>query len=140
MAVKTAYQVGRTESEVLAYTDFVIAEEFSNSDFVSNVARVPIPPKSAVIGVRMLITEAFNGTSPTLIAGDAADDDGYLASGNVAAATLHSFANSTGFGTNAYAAGKYYPDGGAVLITRGGTGVTQGKVKVYVVLQGDSAP
>lgn len=140
MAVKTAYMIGRTESDALAYTDFVLVKEFENSDFVSNVARVAIPPKSAVIGVRLLITQAFNGTSPTLIAGDAADDDGYIASGNVAAATLNSFANSTGLGTNAYAAGKYYPDGGSVLITRGGTGVTQGKVKVYVVLQGDSAP
>lgn len=82
-------------------------------NMASGTYTLTIPAGTLVLRGGTLITEAFDGTSPTIKNGDGFDDDGYQDSTDIAPATaltdttpaVKLFANSS----NPYANGKYYP-------------------------------
>lgn len=135
---------GHYEAEGKAFLDYAKRYVINAADFVSNAYRIPVDAGVDVLAVRARVGLAFDGTSPTVKVGDAADDDGFLLTTDLALATLNARANSEGKFTesagvvtmNAYAQGKHFASAGFVLLTLAGTGITVGQLVVEVLCGG----
>ncbi len=119
------------------FVDYAKRYEISVDDLTAGAFKIPVNPGEIVLGVRAQVLTAFNGTNPAVIVGDGADDNGYVASTDVAVGTVGSFYNSIG-GANAYAAGKAYASGGALVATFAGS-PTAGKLALSVIFDGYGA-
>lgn len=97
-----------------------------NLDALDTVEVLPIPAGTFVYKV---LYEVLNGeASQTLNVGDADDKDGFVAAADVATT------GASGVGGGAYAAGRYYADGG-VLLVECPTTKAYAALKVRVVAQ-----
>ncbi len=115
------------------FVDYAQRFEIGVADLASGVYKIPVTPGDVILGVRVQVLTAWDGTA-TCTVGDAADADGFVPSANIAPATVGAFYNGVG-GAGAYAGGKCYPTGGAVVVTIGGT-PTAGKLAVSVIHDG----
>ncbi len=118
------------------FVDYAKRYEITPASLTAGVYKIPINPGEVVIGVRALVETAWDGSASCDI-GDAADADGYIPTANITEATVGSFYNSVG-GAGAYAQGKAYATGGAVVVAIGGT-PTVGKLAVSVIFDGYGA-
>ena len=121
------------ERQGKGFVDYAKRFEITPADLVAGAFKIPVTPGEIVLGVRAQVLTAWDGSADVTI-GDAADPDGYLAAANIVEGSAGSFYNSIG-GANAYAAGKAYANGGAVVVTFGGT-PTVGKLAVSVIHDG----
>ena len=83
-----------------------------------NGVNIVVPPGAALLRVMVLTTTLFDGTTPTLTAGDGTT-------------TFANAVDITSVGSETVAnAPKYYPTGGTIAVTLAGTAVTSGKAFV----------
>lgn len=75
---------------------------------------VPVPAGSLVFDVAVVVTTAFNATTPTLTVGDGSDPDGYLDDTDIGLATAATATTPAvklaRNSSNPYANGKYYAE------------------------------
>lgn len=135
-ANKGAVRPAKTEGDGRVYVDYAKYFEFSLADFTAGVKKLPIEA-GLIIGVRVVTLTAFDG-SATLTVGDTTTSNGFLATADTTITTQYNAACSSGLGTNTYAKGKYYPTGGIMVLTLGGT-PTVGKLALHVVYSGYAA-
>lgn len=136
--VKGAFDVGRTEKDVVGYFDYAVRKEISGAGG-PGATKLPVDAGKIVVGVRARVKTAFNGTTPTVKVGDAADDDGFLLTTDVDVTAANAFAASAGLGTNAYAKGRYFAAAGHILVTLAGAGMTAGALELDIVYAGFEA-
>ena len=132
----TQYKPVFDERKGKAFVDYAKRFEITPADLTAGAFKIPVTPGEVVIGVRALVLTAFDGSASCDI-GDAADADGFIPTANLTEATVGSFYNSPG-GAGAYAGGKAYPTGGAVIVAIAGT-PTVGKLAVSVIFDGFGA-
>lgn len=136
--VNTAEIPTRTELDGLVYEDYGVRVEM-NVAAPGTKKLIPIPAGKTVVGVRVRVLAACNGTTPTLTVGDTANAAGYLASGDVDPAVLNAFASSPGLGSNAFAKGKHYAAADSINVVLAGAGMNTGKLAVTVIFDGFDA-
>jgi hypothetical protein len=128
--------IGNTDKEKVAFVDYNVP----NLDLgPSGVINIPVDPGKTIREVRARVKTAFNGTTPTVKIGDAADDDGFLLTTDLDLTSVGAIACSGGLGSNAYAKGRHFAAAGKIVLTFAGTGVTVGKIDVHVVYAGEYA-
>ncbi len=132
----TQFQPTHDERLGKGFVDYAKRFEINFSDLVAGAYRIPVTPGEVVIGVRAQVLTPFVGSTGCTI-GDAADADGYVPAANFSEATAGAFYNGVG-GAGAYAGGKAYASGGAVIVAIAGT-LTAGTLAVSVIFDGYGA-
>ena len=124
------------ERQGKGFVDYAKRYEITPAMLTAGAFKIPVTPGEVVIGVRAQVLTGWDGAASCDI-GDAADADGFIPTANLTEATVGSFYNSVG-GVGAYAAGKVYGSGGAVIVAIGGA-PTVGKLAVSVIFDGYGA-
>ncbi len=132
----TQYKPAFDERLGKGFVDYAKRFEIGVADLTAGAFKIPVTPGEIVVGVRAYIETAFDGSAAITI-GDAADADGYTVAADLTETSAGSHSNSVG-SANAYAQGKVYTTGGAVVVTVGGT-PTVGKLVVSVIFDGYGA-
>ena len=83
---------------------------------LGNTKQITIEPDCIVLQHGLVISTAFDGTTPTITA-----TDGTTAYHNAVAA------GATGYTAGSAGVGKYYPNGGTITVSSAGTSVTAGQ-------------
>ena len=114
--IRSAYDFGRNEFAVTGHVPYFRKVEIDFDDLDTNlVYNIPVDAGTIVLGVGVIVTKAFDGNLPILLVGRSGDTDGFLASGDVALATLNSFYYSGG-GDNDDAEGHYSADADYIVV------------------------
>lgn len=121
------------ERQGKGFVDYAQRFEITPALLTAGAFKIPVTPGQIVIGVRVQVLTAFDG-SATCGVGDAASASGYVATANITPATVGSFYSSVG-GANPYSPGKCYVTGGVLIVAIGGT-PTVGKLAVSVIYDG----
>jgi len=124
------------EADGISYPDFTKRYAFTYADMTSKVYAVPVDAGSLILAVRLLVTEAWVGTSnEDLEVGDSANDTNWIGANDIAK-TQYSYGNSEAGGeTNA--AGKYFSAKDYIKVTAVSDGaLTAGAAILYVVYDG----
>ncbi len=132
----TQYKPTFDERKGKGFVDYAKRFEITPADLTSGAFKIPVTPGEVVIGVRAQVLTAFVGSTGCTI-GDVADADGFVPAANFSEVTANAFYNGVG-GAGAYAGGKAYPTGGAVIVAISGTPTT-GKLAVSVICDGFGA-
>ncbi len=107
---------------------------YNTTGIASGVSMGAVPAGAVIMGVHVQVTAAFNaGTTNVLIVGSAADDDAYMAAGDVAEGSTGSTLY-TGKGAHVSANTEVF-----VKFTESGTAASAGAAKVMVLYALDPA-
>jgi len=108
----------------------LIGDEVDHNDDASTVEALTVPAGHYVLEVTLRISEAFDGSTPTLNVGDGADADGWVDEDDVTEGTPGVY-RGTSENTGSYSnTGKLYTTADTIDVTvLSGGGMTQGKCR-----------
>lgn len=135
MSVKSSHRATHQQADGLVYLPFARKYPVVQSSLDANKKLfLPVEKGQTVLGVSHRVITAFNGTTPSLTVGDAADADGYIPAANVSIGSVGNFYFSLG-GAGAYAQGKYYTASGYIVLDYNND-CTEGEAEVMVYFAG----
>lgn len=118
----TAFRTDVADPQLGHYGEFMQKGEVLFG-MATGVYTLTVPTGALITRVCAFVTEAFDGTSPTITVGDGDDIDGYFTSALIAPATAGSVTApaikwcATAASAPAYTFGKYYASGDTIDVT-----------------------